>query len=76
MRYLKGPDFPTGGLVVNVKDDLLNIYHETGSGKLDSMVKWKWKVKRRPPAAGDHRDSVHHDQLPMWENSLTIKPPL
>ena len=32
MRYLKGPDFPTGGLVVN-KDDLLNIY-ETGSGKL------------------------------------------
>ena len=32
MRYLKGPDFPTGGLVVN-KDDLLNIY-ETGIGKL------------------------------------------
>ena len=32
MRYLKGPDFPTGGLVVN-KDDLLGIY-ETGSGKL------------------------------------------
>ena len=32
MRYLKGPDFPTGGLVVN-KDDLLRIY-ETGTGKL------------------------------------------
>ncbi|MDC7290199.1 DNA topoisomerase 4 subunit A [Blautia schinkii] len=32
MRYLKGPDFPTGGIVVN-KDDLLNIY-ETGTGKL------------------------------------------
>ncbi len=32
MRYLKGPDFPTGGLVVN-KDELLNIY-ETGTGKL------------------------------------------
>ena len=32
MRYLKGPDFPTGGLLVN-KDDLLNIY-ETGTGKL------------------------------------------
>lgn len=32
MRYLKGPDFPTGGLVVN-KDDLQKIY-ETGSGKL------------------------------------------
>ncbi len=32
MRYIKGPDFPTGGIVVN-KDDLLNIY-ETGQGKI------------------------------------------
>ena len=32
MRYLKGPDFPTGGIVVN-KDDLKEIY-ETGSGKI------------------------------------------
>ena len=32
MRYIKGPDFPTGGIVVN-KDDLRKIY-ETGSGKL------------------------------------------
>ena len=32
MRYLKGPDFPTGGIVVN-KDDLVKIY-ESGTGKL------------------------------------------
>ncbi len=32
MRYVKGPDFPTGGIVVN-KDELLNIY-ETGQGKI------------------------------------------
>ncbi|HBA62311.1 MAG TPA: DNA topoisomerase, partial [Lachnospiraceae bacterium] len=32
MKYLKGPDFPTGGIVVN-KDDLLSIY-ETGTGKI------------------------------------------
>ncbi len=32
MKYLKGPDFPTGGIVVN-KDDLLDIY-ETGQGKI------------------------------------------
>ena len=32
MRYLKGPDFPTGGVVIN-KDELLNIY-ETGVGKI------------------------------------------
>ncbi len=32
MRYVKGPDFPTGGIVVN-KDDLFSIY-ETGTGKI------------------------------------------
>ncbi len=32
MKYVKGPDFPTGGIVVN-KDDLLSIY-ETGQGKI------------------------------------------
>lgn len=32
MKYVKGPDFPTGGIVCN-KDDLLSIY-ETGTGKI------------------------------------------
>jgi DNA gyrase subunit A len=32
MCHIKGPDFPTGGIVVN-KDDLLDIY-ETGQGKI------------------------------------------
>lgn len=32
MKYVKGPDFPTGGVVVN-KDELLEIY-ETGTGKI------------------------------------------
>lgn len=32
MKYMKGPDFPTGGIVVN-KDDLEQIY-ETGQGKI------------------------------------------
>ena len=32
MQYVKGPDFPTGGIVVN-QDDLEEIY-ETGSGKI------------------------------------------
>ncbi|MCM1100453.1 MAG: DNA topoisomerase 4 subunit A [Clostridium sp.] len=32
MRYIKGPDFPTGGIVIN-KDELLEIY-ETGAGKI------------------------------------------
>lgn len=32
MRHVKGPDFPTGGIVTN-KDELQNIY-ETGTGKI------------------------------------------
>ena len=32
MRYVKGPDFPTGGIVIN-QDDLLEIY-EIGMGKI------------------------------------------
>ncbi len=32
MRYIQGPDFPTGGIVTN-KDELLSIY-ETGTGKI------------------------------------------
>jgi DNA gyrase subunit A len=32
MKYVKGPDFPTGGIVCN-KDELLSIY-ETGVGKI------------------------------------------
>ena len=32
MKYVKGPDFPTGGIVIN-KDELLSIY-ETGTGKI------------------------------------------
>ncbi|MCH4191183.1 MAG: DNA topoisomerase 4 subunit A [Butyrivibrio sp.] len=32
MKYIKGPDFPTGGIVIN-KDELRQIY-ETGMGKI------------------------------------------
>ncbi len=32
MRYIPGPDFPTGGIICN-QDDLLSIY-ETGTGKI------------------------------------------
>ena len=42
MRYLKGPDFPTGGIITN-KDDLLNIY-ETGTGKL--RIRGKVEVEK------------------------------
>ena len=42
MKYVKGPDFPTGGIVIN-KDELLNIY-ETGVGKI--KVRGKVEVEK------------------------------
>ena len=42
LRYVKGPDFPTGGIVIN-KDELLNIY-ETGSGKI--KVRGKVEIEK------------------------------
>jgi len=49
MRYIKGPDFPTGGIVVN-KDELLNIY-ETGVGK----IKLRGKVEVEEQKGGKKR---------------------
>ena len=49
MKHIKGPDFPTGGIVVN-KDDLLNIY-ETGSGK----IKIRGKVEVEELKSGKKR---------------------
>ncbi|MCI5868244.1 MAG: DNA topoisomerase 4 subunit A [Dorea sp.] len=49
MKYIKGPDFPTGGIVVN-KDDLLQIY-ETGTGK----IKIRGKVEVEEMKGGKKR---------------------
>ncbi len=42
MRYIKGPDFPTGGLVIN-EEELPDIY-ETGSGKI--KIRGKVEVEK------------------------------
>ena len=49
LTYLKGPDFPTGGIVVN-KDDLSSIY-ETGTGK----IKLRGKVEVENGKGGKKR---------------------
>ena len=49
MEYVKGPDFPTGGIVVN-KDELLDIY-ETGMGK----IKLRGKVEVEDMKGGKKR---------------------
>ena len=49
MKYIKGPDFPTGGSVVN-QDDLLSIY-ESGTGK----IKIRGKVETEDMKGGKKR---------------------
>lgn len=46
LRYVKGPDFPTGGIVIN-KSDLLSVY-ETGTGK----IRIRGKVETEKGRAG------------------------
>lgn len=59
MRYIKGPDFPTGGIVTN-KDELLEIY-ETGSGK----IKIRGKVEFEKSKGGKTNVVITEIPYPM-----------
>ncbi|MDE6253788.1 MAG: DNA topoisomerase [Lachnospiraceae bacterium] len=58
MEYVKGPDFPTGGLVVN-KSELLNIY-ENGTGK----IKLRGKVEFEKGTGRSDRDKLVITEIP------------
>ncbi len=59
MRYVKGPDFPTGGIVVNERD-LLTIY-ETGTGK----IKVRGKVDVEKVKGGRYNLVISEIPYPM-----------
>ncbi len=59
MKYIKGPDFPTGGIVTN-KDELLEIY-ETGGGK----IKVRGKVDIEKGKAGKTNVVISEIPYPM-----------
>ena len=58
MEYIEGPDFPTGGLVIN-KKDLLNIY-SSGTGKL----KLRGKVTFEPAKKRGEKDKLVISEIP------------
>lgn len=58
MKYIKGPDFPTGGIVINQKD-LLEIY-ETGSGK----IKVRGKVEIEQGKKRGDKDKIIITEIP------------
>jgi DNA gyrase subunit A len=51
LKYIKGPDFPTGGQVLASKRDLKEIY-ESGSGSL--KLRGEWELEE-PPLSGKTR---------------------
>ena len=59
MKYIKGPDFPTGGIVIN-QDELLEIY-ETGSGK----IKIRGKVEFEKSKGGKTNVVITEIPYPM-----------
>jgi len=59
MEYVKGPDFPTGGIVTN-KDELLQIY-ETGVGK----IKVRGKVEIEKGSLGKTKIIITEIPYPM-----------
>ena len=59
MRYIKGPDFPTGGIVIN-KDELADIY-ETGTGK----IKIRGKVEFEKAKGGKTNVVITEIPYPM-----------
>ena len=58
MNYVAGPDFPTGGIVVN-KSELLNIY-ENGTGK----IKIRGKVEFEKGTGRSDRDKLVITEIP------------
>lgn len=58
MEYMPGPDFPTGGIVIN-KSELLDIY-ENGTGK----IKLRGKVDFEPASKKSDRDRIVISEIP------------
>ncbi len=64
-RHVTGPDFPTGGQVVNTPDELREIYR-TGSGTIRLRATWE----PGPPARGAR--TVHVTSIPYAANKAQI----
>ncbi len=64
-QYVTGPDFPTGGQVLNTPDELREIYR-TGSGTIRVRATWE----PGPPARGAR--TVHVTSIPYAANKAQI----
>ena len=65
LKYIKGPDFPTGGQVTNSKKELREIY-ETGQGGI--RVRGEWKTE----AGGKGADTIIVTSIPYALTKSTV----
>ena len=64
-RYIKGPDFPTGGQILNTPDELKQIYN-TGSGTIRLRATWEKGPKFRTAK------TIHITSIPYMTNKAQI----
>ena len=70
LKYIKGPDFPTGGQITNSKKELREIY-ETGQGGVRVRGEWKNESGGQAAAEQDHHhvDPVRARTSRRWSNA-------
>ena len=64
-RYIKGPDFPTGGQILNSPDELKEIY-KTGSGSIRLRATWDIGPETRTTK------TIHIDSVPYTVNKSVL----
>jgi DNA gyrase subunit A len=65
LKYVKGPDFPTGGQILNSKKELKEIY-ETGQGAI--QLRGEWKIEERPRGG----QNIIVTSIPYMVNKATM----
>jgi DNA gyrase subunit A len=68
LRFVKGPDFPTGGRIFNSKQELLEIY-ETGQGGIRLRSEWKLE----PMPRGGKKIVIHSIPYAVNKSALVTK---
>jgi DNA gyrase subunit A len=63
-KYIKGPDFPTGGVILNTVDEIKEIYRE-GSGTINMRA--DWEIESR-----DYKKYIVIKSLPYTVNKATL----
>src|ERR1700704_3141238 len=64
-RYIKGPDFPTGGQILNSSEELKQIYR-TGSGSIRLRGTWEMGGETRSTK------TIHIDSVPYLVNKAQL----